>query len=234
MSTSRKRVSAEGAMATSGRPVSVAKRQNYQKRASLYRSLSGFPKKMEIKLRWVENFQIPLSGTTIESRSFRANGMRHIFGTSTHQPLYFDKLMDIYNHYIVMQSGVKFTISRRDDDGTANNGTVLAACYLNDDSAVVPTNVTYAMEQSTGKALQVAALQSRNTRYITSYYNAKSTFGKAPSSDDALRGDAAADPVETTYFTLCLQNVVSQAPVIDVLIEIEYLATFFELKDVNS
>lgn len=195
-------------------------------RTPMYRSVIGFPQKMVCKLKYVARSTLTSTAGALTTSNFQANNLYAVQGSSAHQPLYFDNLMNIYNHYVVLGSKIKVTAAPNSAGST--NGAVCAV-FLNDDTTVVPTNIDAIAEQSSARNVSISAVQDFPTQmYCT--YSAQKVFGPNPIQNVELKGDAGANCADTVVYTVAAQSTSGDA-VVNILCELEFTAVFFELKD---
>lgn len=160
---------------------------------------------------------------SIASRIYSANGLfdPDISGVG-HQPMYFDQLMAIYDHYTVFRSRIKVEF-------VASGNTALVVLYIDDDTSIA-TSSEQAAEQVTAQH-KVSLTTAARPTVFTRTWDAKEFFGGDIFDNDNLQGTAAANPTEQSYFILlwsALDTGVSAGGYINVTIE--YDAVFDELK----
>lgn len=196
------------------------------------RNKTGFPKELRMKHRYCETFNFAGTAGAINNQQFSCNGLYdpNVTGVG-HQPMYFDQLAAIYNHYTVLSS--KITISAVIADTVINP--VHLVCYINDDTTVTPATIQSRMEQSTARFTTV--LPSGNGRaVITNRWSATQNFGPGAVSDPNLQGNAAANPTEQQYYTISGQvaDLASSWGITAVYVVIEYDTIWQELKDIET
>lgn len=191
---------------------------------------TGLPAKVMVKHRYVDT--IGLSGTTGAPSAyfFSANGMYDpdITGTG-HQPLYFDQYAALYNHYTVIGSKVTFRCAP-----AANSySTMRVVGTIDDDASNVSNNVDAISEQTQGTNIHIFPANSTDTvRYVRLKWSAKKIFGGSILGNDKLRGTPTSNPAEQSYYCLVLQPAIGTNGAINVVVEIEYIAIWDELKGV--
>lgn len=194
-----------------------------------YKSIVGFPDQKSYKLKYFEVISMSSTTGSLSTYLFSANGLYDPNYTGTgHQPMYFDQLMTIYNHYVVTGSKCKVSVSTN----SSGTGAGTFVIYLNDDTSVTSSNIDGMAEQSSAKSPQICMVQDNQTTVRTCYYSAQKLFGANPVANSQLKGGVSSNPTEGAYYTFGWQASVSGSANIYVNVEIEYVATFFELKDV--
>jgi len=188
---------------------------------------SGFPKQLAITHRYTQSGNMvwtsPTPNTVVTPWGVNCLYDPYLF-VGGGQPLYFDQLAGIYNHYTVMKSRIKITIIPNrvepftagiaiDDDGSAS-GLVL--------------------ENWTQQPSAVYLTSHRDAQVVTLYksWDCKSVFGPNPMDNDALRGNVGANPTEIQAFMLFARPVdqTAASTVFDYFCTIEYDTVWNELK----
>lgn len=186
----------------------------------------GFPPKLNIKHRYHEIFSLTTTaGGGVATQQFRCNGMYdpNVTGTG-HQPLYFDQVAAVYDHFTVLKSYLKLTLS------TDQSNPQQVVVFLNDDSTVTPSGMASLQEQSSAKYTNVVAGMT-TTLYLP--WDAYKTFGGSVLANDNLQGSASADPIEQQVYTVVGQAIdISKATNILVNAEIVYYAVWDEVRDI--
>jgi len=210
----------------------VAGRRKSVRNLSLARIGKGFPKKMMITHKYNEVLTITSVAGGLASFSFAANGMYDTDITYTgHQPMYFDQMSALYDHYHVIGSKIKVKVT----PAAENQMPVVFGCYKNDDSTVTPTTLNALMEQ-TEATHKVISLNAGAPAVFSKKWSAKKTFGGSILGNPSLQGTASANPTETTVYTFFMKpmDVTASNVACYITIEIEYIAVWAELKDIQS
>lgn len=184
----------------------------------------GFPLQMQCTLRYVDFLSITSAAGVIGVQKFRCNGMFDPNQSGTgHQPMYFDTLMSVYDHYTVLQS--KLTV--RFVQPASLTTTSYVAVHIDDDTTT-PTTLLATAEQSTASDTVLQATDN-TTHRLVKYWDAKKYFGPDPLDNDNLQGTSSADPVEQSIYCITYSNS-AVTSTLEGLVEIEYTAVFDELK----
>jgi len=183
----------------------------------------GFPKKLKVVHKYVTNLVGTAAGVSFNYQ-FSCNGLYDPDITSIgHQPLYFDQMTNVYNHYTVFRSKCTFKI-------VMTSVPCLVTHYLDDDTSF--SVATASAEQSTSTATVHSQIAVRPT-VLTRVWNAKQFFGGDIFDNDNLQGSNAANPNEQTYFTLNISSMDGVSlPAYTVLVEIVYEAVWDELRNI--
>lgn len=200
-------------------------------RAAIYKALryrgSGFPEMMTQKLKYAEAIRHTVTAGFLQY-VFSANGLfdPNITG-SGHQPLYFDQLMAIYNHYAVISSHIKIT------PYTGATIDLVKAVYVDDDASGTTTATT--VWERPGVRVSANPPSSTPIPSYDCYWKASNAFGKDVMSNDNLQGTATANPAEQSYFINVLFDPAAGTTTnVDFLYEIWYDVVFFERKDMTG
>lgn len=192
----------------------------------------GFPKKMVMTHNYVETVSL-LTGATggLASYLFSCNSMYDPNSSGTgHQPMYFDQMSALYDHYTVIGSMATIKITNR----VSNNPlTVNVGAFINDDTTVTGT-IDSLRENS---SVQNRIHQGNTTRptIFRLKWSAKKTFGGSILGNDDLQGTASSSPLEQSYFSIFADSSGStNQSQLDVTIEIKYIAVWDELKELAS
>lgn len=235
-----KRSRAPSALAASSQTTTtttIVKKPRSQKKQSFSiprwvgKSTVGFPKELRMKHRYVQNGAFSSLNGAVHFNTYSCNGMYDpdITGTG-HQPMFFDQLTAIYNHYTVLSSKITIQASPR----TSNTLPVAVGVYLNDDSSVPYSELNSLCENSSTVWTFVAPGQPA-TR-ITKSFRASEHFGPGVISDPNLQGTASANPTEQMCYTVFVVAPTGTASTerLDCIVTIEYTAVWQELKEIAA
>ncbi len=169
---------------------SKGNRRNNNQNLTLVRAPKGFPTRMFMSHAYSETFTN--ASTTLQAYQFSCNGLYdpNITGTG-HQPMYFDNMIAIYNHYTVLRSRIVLDII------TGIDGVVALA--IEDDTTGV-SNINAAIELPTGRSVLIPAATFKATR-LTLNWDARKYFGGNTFDNDNLQGNSASNPTEQSYYT---------------------------------
>ena len=188
----------------------------------------AYPKQSLVRHKYQDRYIMSSAGGALTHYGYSLNGMwdpKNAVGGN--QPLYFDQLMAVYNHYTVIGAKMKVTVVPFD----TNTVPCQIALWQNDDTTVTPSSFHVCSEQSKS---QNRLLAEKNVKPTTLYLNwsAKKTFGGSVLSNVDLRGNAVSNPVDQSYGQISLQTVDSvTTSVVALIIDIEYSAIYTELRD---
>lgn len=187
------------------------------------------------RLKYVERIGInPALTGALSSYTFSANAMfdPNVSGTG-HQPYGFDQLMALYNHYQVIGSKIRITVTGQP------NESFIYGLQLNDATIMSSTNVEAICEQPFAKR-KIVSPGTSDTKDLTMSqgFSLRKFFGSKSNVNTLIgnrsyMGQVNTDPAEQAYYVLwCASNGPTSDPgLIQFHVEIEYLARFSEPKD---
>jgi len=190
----------------------------------------GFPRKMTQSHRYSDLVNLSGASGAAANFVFCANGMYdpNITGTG-HQPLYFDQMSAIYNHYTVI--GSKITITAVPFTATSESWCLSLA--QNDDGSVTTTSPTGQSELANSSFKIVPANSNSQECTLVNKWSAKGTFGGSVLGNDNLQGSSGANPTEVTNWIIALRATDSTSTVsVYIKVLIEFIAVWEELKDI--
>lgn len=190
---------------------------------------TGFPKQLAITHKYCANLRFTWTSPATNV-SYEAIGTNCLYdpylGVGGLQPLYFDQLSAIYNHYTVMKSRFRMTVVPSTVDP------FVAGVYIDDDAAPAVTALDVVCEQPSA----VYLTSQRDAQVVTVYksWDCKSVFGPNPMDNDRLQGDSASNPSEIQAFIPFVRVVnpgASSSPVyFDAYMTVEYDTVWNELR----
>lgn len=212
-STRTRSLSASTVASTRKRTRTVAKQPSKVKLGK-----QPFPKQLYNTVVYAERVTLTCDGSGRASFSFNANSLYDPNASGTgHQPLYFDQLTTIYDHYTVLKSTIRVAFNS-DASSTAANG--ISFGVIVDDDATPPTsNFSSFAERRMGswQTFQYPGSQPKDIYYTA---DMKAIHGSVIGNDN-LQGSATASPVEITSFIVWVDagvNANSHSIIMDVCI----------------
>lgn len=142
-----------------------------------------------------------------------------------HQPMYFDQLMEIYNHYFVTNSRITVTLA-----STSATTPITAGLYIDDDTTVV-SGANYAFEH--GGQCKAYDPNSGNFYPMTASWNVNKAFGVTSGNQKDFYGTNASNPTEQQHYVFTVNNSTAGDTFL-ITINIEYDAIFTELKTIGG
>lgn len=149
-----------------------------------------------------------------------------------HQPMYFDQLMDLYNHYTVLSSYIEVTPLGNVGVPDALQQTI--ACYIDDDTSTGITSWNYILERI-GCVSKDFNLGTSGPPKLKKFWNASSTFPGDALSRDELQGTVTTNPTEQSVFVVAYAGGISLATSSrTVRVKVVYNAVFDEWKSIAA
>jgi len=187
-----------------------------------------FPYRLQNTLKYYEVITNTTNGIGFCYNVFSANGLYdpNVSGAG-HQPMYFDQLTAIYNHYHVMASKIKVTPDRT---ATADNGIQYAIC-LDDDATINATSMATFAER-TGSIVWTACPDQGVFPTRTKYFNAKSVFGGDIIDNTSLKGSESSNPTEGQFYIVAIEGPASAG--MTFIVEMEFTVVWSELKSISG
>lgn len=195
---------------------------------------TGLPQKVMVKHKYVQSNSFSLPANQLGYYAFRANGMYapsvHLTG-GAHQPMYFDQYSALYEHYCVI--GAKITFKVVHVTGPTANSAYKMCAFIDSDNAINASNIDTIAESTQGRTItQIPANQTAQA-IKTLKFSAKRIFGGSVLGNKALTGTPSSNPTELSYFVMAIEADAGQDTELAVTVEIEYVAIWTELKEVN-
>lgn len=220
-----------GAMAKRRKTSSTTKKKTGYRTSLLANPIDfgrySLPLRAKNVMRYAATTDITMLGSGEQVIAYRANGMFDPeVALGGHQPLYFDQLSAIYNHWHVVASKIKIRIVPLFGAVGSLNATMLI-----DDDTTLSSTATTSRERPGAVSWITSAAQDDVGRTI--YWNAQKTFGGNIIDNDDLKGTAAADPTEESIFWLYLSGGTLDNPW-RVYADIEYTVVWSELKSMSA
>ena len=185
------------------------------------------------QIKYSQNAFITLTAGAFTIQQFACNGLYHPDTTTpgtTTQPLYFDQLMAVYNHYAVVSSKISIQLA----GSTATNNSLGFGVYVDDDTTGVTAGFRDLITQPGSQWGQCNTLVSQ-PKMLYAYWNSKRFFGTdTPWKQDELSGSVGANPAEMSHFTIGVTDLSSQTATWVATVEIVYDVVWEELKTLPS
>lgn len=186
----------------------------------------GFPSRMQGTLRYCDSVALAGSASSTTSYVYSANGLFDPDITSTgHQPLFFDPMMQLYNHYTVQRARIQVIAN-----STVGSVPTRAGLMISGDTSV-STDFRVNLENGQVSTVVLESKQQFGSaaRLFREVDIAKFQGVVNVLDDPDLRGAANANPAEQTYFHLLLWNPETVAvPGVQFDVAIEYDVVFQE------
>lgn len=192
---------------------------------------TGFPASLRMRHRWVTFITLTSTAGSLATYRFSCNGLYDPDVTSAGtQPLYFDQLAAIYNHYTVEKS--KITVQGNCANNQADS--MIMGVFINDDATVTPSTAISCCEQTTAAYTHI--VNNDGNFRLSKKWDAKNAFGPNVVGDPNLQGTSSANPTEQQVFTVFANstNATPSAMTVTCLVTIEFDTVWQELKDIGA
>jgi len=210
------------------RQTAVSKRSKVRRDSSVSFKFykTPFPKRFFNTVSYTEAISVTLSGG-IGQYVFSTNGL---YDPNTSgpggQPLYFDQLTAIYDHYTVVRSKCRFM-------WTSTSAMILrVGTYIDDDSSV-GTGAMLAASRPGGKFVTTNTPYS-DKQELTMYWDQKTAFGPGGDAEPNLQGSSSANPQEQQHFVINFTDPGGSANVVDLCVVIEYQTIWNEFATIGA
>jgi len=192
---------------------------------------TGFPKQLEMTHRFCQS-GTALWATGTSAVTYLPFGVNCLYdpylAIGGAQPLYFDTMTNIYDHYTVLKSRIKVTII----PNTVQP--FVAGITIDDDGSPAYTALSTMAEQPSS----VYLTSQRDAQVVTLFktWDCKSVFGPNPLDNDSLQGSAAANPTEIQAFIVWMRPIFTAAEgmAFDYMVEITYDTVWNEVKEMTG
>ena len=188
----------------------------------------AFPKQLFNTITYFELVTMDVVNGT-GKHVFSANGCYdpNITGTG-HQPLYFDQISALYDHYTALRS--RITVWCTMPSGSLSG--VLSTLYIDDDTSTKSTAADAA--EMPGCAIVVSNPSVAVFPKLYQSWDAAKVFGPNPQAQDSLQGTAGSNPTEQSYFILQMQDSLLASYACKAFVKIEYDVVWDELTTIAS
>jgi len=189
-----------------------------------------FPPILGNQMVYVEQTTIALTGGVFNYCFWSCNGLwdPNVTGTGT-QPLYFDQLSAIYNHYTVVSSFCEFQLS----GATTTHNQLFQVAYIDDDTSGAAGSASCLSRP--GAVGGVCDSSVQNMPPLRLGWSAAKTFNNTqPWTDPELQGNAASNPAEQSYFVYNLSDASAQTTTYSLLVKMTFNVVWDELKTIST
>lgn len=187
----------------------------------------SLPLRCKNVMRYATTFEVTLDVNGAGLVAIRCNGLYDPeVAVGGHQPMYYDQLTALYNHWTVVKSRLKSSVVGISGIG----GTCLVTQFVDDDSSIV-TGTPGIRERPGARTRQYTT--SQTDKGGVSYFNAQAAFGGNVIDNTELSGDVSNDPVEQQVFYVYLSEG-TPTNVFQINIEVEYDVVWHELKSIGG
>jgi len=215
--------------------------KRYRKRRSRFNQKTGaglnksFPlsKKFTFKTRYVDVGKAldPAAGGIAVSQVYNLTSLFDPDTTGTgHQPIGFDQIMPMYDHYTVIGARARVELVNADE-------TQPQLCLLQlKDTSVVSTNSAEVIENGVSRYTLLSPKGgSKDTATLTLNFSSKKFFGKSPMDGDKYQGTSTSNPAENCFLHIMVDpQTTSNVAFVKYIVTIEYIAIMTEPKQLTQ
>lgn len=147
-----------------------------------------------------------------------------------HQPIGFDQIMPMYDHFTVI--GARARVEFINEDTTQPQ-----LCLLQlKDTATTSANAAEVIENGTSRyCLLSPSGGSKDTYTLTINFSSKKFFGRSPMDGDKYQGTIGAAPLDNCYLHIMVDpQTTSNVSSVKYMITIEYIAVLTEPKQLSQ
>lgn len=207
------------------------RRQRRRKRRGTVMLKNFLPTSRVIKQRYSTFITIDAPATTIASHAFRANDVYDPDYTgSGHQPLYFDELMELYNHFCVL--GSKLSIKCINYNTAASDSIVLGLTHTGGTSPGGTLKSTMIENGKSQFIIVEPQTRGKGKGLLSRKFSTKKFFKTNPKDRSDLRGDVSNSPSEQAYFHIWVAglNPSDNPGPVSIEVTIDYITLYTEPK----
>lgn len=178
------------------------------------------------ELSYIQTFNIGMV-LGVGKQVFSCNGMYDpdITGIGF-QPLYFNQLSELYNHYTVSKSTMEFQPM-----GSTVPRDMYMSLYIDDDATLGGTTAAGSRPGAKTKAFNNAVTTCPP---ISVSWDSKKYFGNTAINNSLFRGDGGSNPAEQSYFVIEMHDTSLANYSLVCRVKVTYTATWSELKTIAS
>lgn len=140
------------------------------------------------------------------------------------QLLYFDQLMELYNHYQVTSSFAEFQ--------PITGSAVVMALFIDDDQNISGDAFVCGARPG-AKIMNLGAVESR-TPTMRHAWSCRKTFGPNVINNFVYMGNVTSNPGEQSYYVVRVHDLSLTSYTLNVRVKITFNAVFTELKTIGS
>lgn len=208
------------------------RKKRYKKKNATVSATYPLSNKFTFRTRYVELDQVldpGIAGIPV-NRIYRLNSLFDPnYSGAGHQPIGFDQIMPMYDHYTVIGARVKITASNLDRDPQR-------VILQIKDGVTTSTNIAEMMENGRTRSLMLSGSDAGgSTKNITVNYSAKGFFGRNPMDSDKQQGNISSSPLEGAFLHITVAPIeADNSGKVIFTITIEYIAILTEPKQLSQ
>ncbi len=147
-----------------------------------------------------------------------------------HQPIGFDQIMPMYDHYTVIGARARIVFTNSDPDNAQ------LVCLQMKDATTVSTNVSEIIENGMSRYTVLSPKGgSKDTQTLTMNFSSKKFFSRNPLASDKNQGTITSSPAEGAFLHVIVDpQTTSNAERVTYTIQIEFVAVLTEPKQLTQ
>lgn len=214
------------------RPYKRSKKSWKAKSSSIQGFVSGMPKTRRVKQRYNEVVSVTSTVGGLGTYVYRANSCfdPNLTGTG-HQPMGFDQMSALYNHYTVIKSKIAVNVM---DAAAVSTTSSICGVHLSDDTSTPYSNHAGYIEAQKG-SWQTRLLRSTTSAPLRTSFDAAQFFDVKDVKDNESLGAAVnANPTEQADYIVWYQTLDSTTNTAVLNVVIDYWVEFSEPADLGQ
>lgn len=187
----------------------------------------AFPPRLENVMRYQATITLECDGSGNTYYQFRCNNLYDPdVAIGGQQPLYYDQLTPVYNHWTVTKSKMKVHVLN-EPTVNAQSSPCFVTLFIDDDD----TPPAAGGRNERGSAISYMIGRNDSDPGHTIYWNGQYAFGGNLIDNAELQGTAGAGPAETQVFNINITGAVGQAT-FKLYVDMEFTTVWSELKSI--
>lgn len=182
----------------------------------------AIPLRLRNTMRYSDTISIGLTAG-VGQTTFSCNGLYDPWISAGHQPLYFDQLIALYNHYTVLWSKITVT-------PVVSSVSLVCNVAIDDNTGYNGPNVMLEQPEANYKVFGPVSAGGSQLGGVTCTWNQAKYFGTGSLQGAQLSGDAGANPTEQSQYVVTAYDPGSSSVTILLQVVMEFLVDWTETK----
>jgi len=188
-----------------------------------------FPRRLYNTLRYTEIVPVTITAGVGGNYVFSCNSLNDPNRTGGgHQPLYYDTLTSVYDHYVVLSSYIKLTPFAL----TSVTGCLSTVLYVDDDTTASLDWKTNA--ERVGSKMMSYSPGASSPAPLTMSWSAKDAFGGDVEANTRLQGTNTNNPSEEQFFFITPADGTGGSYTANFIVELWYDVAWKELSTITG
>ena len=189
--------------------------------------LCAFPKRLQNVMRYQATISLVTDGSGDAIYAFRCNNLYDPdVALGGQQPLYYDQITAIYDHWTVTKSKMRVHVIN-EANANAPTSPCFVTLFVDDDDT--PPGVGGQKERASSRNYCIGRDSADPGHTI--YWNGQTAFGGNLIDNTELQGSTTSGPAESQVFFMAISGALAQAS-FRVFFDIEYTTVWSELKSI--